>query len=682
MLPDKDAPKVRMLSFERAGIDIANRTVPISVSSDTDKILRYVTGKGVGYEVLAHESLASIDLSRFSGPNGGPILWSHDDEQIIGRFAPVSVSGGKLRGVARFAEAGVSPKSDEIFGLIRDSIVTDTSCRYEYDEADVIQTGVAPDGYPIYTAKRWKLTEASFVSVPADELTGVGRSEVTITVNINDESVDASTDNSTESGCVETEITNVGSESGSDAADCTDPNCTEDSPCADCVAGGRKCAPTRALTTGLPRPTMEAPMETNTGSVDQTQITLEVLQLRSIAANLGKGKEAEEILAAKPLPEARALINTLLATASAPVAPSMDMSKKEAQEYSYARAIQNALGRMEGEKVARSFEDEVADTIEKGLPANYARKGGVLVPLQLRTTLTSGGSGTGAEGVYTTYGGELIELLRNYAATIKMGARVLNGLQGPVSFPKQTADASAVWVAENPGSDVTDTNPTFGTVTLSPKLLQGATAFSRSLMAQSVFSVESVVRQSLAAAHALAYDKALLHGTGASNQPTGVYKISGVNTVAFGGVPTYALLQDMITEVAKDNALMGTLGFITNPGIAGVLSKTLESSVAGAKYIWGGDRQDGTVCGYKAASTNQVSAVMSTLDATGGAQQGIIYGNWSDCLIGTWGGGLELILDPYTLKKQALIEVASYQMADVAVRHAQSFCVSTGATLS
>ena len=85
---------------------------------------------------------------------------------------------------------------------------------------------------------------------------------------------------------------------------------------------------------------------------------------------------------------------------------------------------------------------------------------------------------------------------------------------------------------------------------------------------------------------------------------------------------------------------------------------------------------DGMMCGYKAVASNQVSATLG-----GGSEHGIIFGNWSDALIGMW-GGLELVVDPYSLKKQGMIEVTSFQMCDIALRHGESFCKATGATIA
>jgi HK97 family phage major capsid protein len=308
----------------------------------------------------------------------------------------------------------------------------------------------------------------------------------------------------------------------------------------------------------------------------------------------------------------------------------------------------------------------------------------VLVPTQLRehrTGLDSATSGSGAEFKYTEFGGELIELLRNATQVIRMGARMLPGLNGPVGFPRQTGGATVSWVEENPASGVSANTPTFDTVTLTPKTMQGHIPFSRQLLQQSVLAVEPIVRQDLAEGHARAFDKAAIHGLGSANQPAGIYRTTGVTAKAMGGVPTYAKLQSMITAVAVANALMRSLGWLTTPEMAGLMASTLAFSAAGAKTIWEGAYDDGKMNGYRAVATNQVSALMSTLVDTGGSQHGIIFGNWNDLMIGTW-GALELLTDPYTLADKGMVKVTSFQMGDIEIRHPASFCVATGATLS
>lgn len=363
-----------------------------------------------------------------------------------------------------------------------------------------------------------------------------------------------------------------------------------------------------------------------------------------------------------------------LSTPAAEAAAIVDMGK-DAKRYSYQKALLAAIEMREGRQ-ASGFEAEIHQEILKRLPQNYQAKGGLFMPMRIsNTVLTTTGTNTGKETVFTEYG-EFIDLLRNVSVVARMGARTLTDLRGPITFPKQTGASTAYWVGENPGADVTQSNPTFGTMTMSPKTLQATGAVSRQLLVQSTPDVEGLVREDLAAVHALGWDLAALHGTGAANDPTGVYVAASVNAVAMGGVPTFGKLVDMETEINKDNALISNMGFVTTSGMAGKMRQTLESATAGARWIWDGNAMEGIMAGYRAVSSNQVKANLGV----GTNEHGIVLGNWADMLIGMW-AGMELIVDPYTLAGQGLVKVTSYQMCDVGLRRAESFCKATGATI-
>ena len=356
----------------------------------------------------------------------------------------------------------------------------------------------------------------------------------------------------------------------------------------------------------------------------------------------------------------------------------IDLSSTEVKQYSYARAIEAALHRAEGQSVS-GFEVEVSQDIERNLPANTRSHGGIYVPLQLQRAPIAESlyntANKGAETVFTEPG-QLIDMLRNQSTAVRLGARVMGGLQGPVSFPKQATANTAYWMPENDGTDVTAGNATLGSVTLSPKTLQATTAYSRQLVAQSTLDVESFIRADLAAVHALAWDKAVFHGAGASNEPDGLYHISGTNSVAMGGVPTFGKLIDMITEVNKDNALGGSLAFVTTPGLAGKLAQTVVATSTDTRMIWGGNLIEGQLAGFRALSTNQILATLG-----GGSEHGLLFGAFDQCLIGQW-GNMEIIVDPYAKKKQGMLEITSFQMCDIAFRHVTAFCKATGATIA
>ncbi|MBF9687102.1 hypothetical protein IAI39_11465, partial [Streptococcus pseudopneumoniae] len=86
----------------------------------------------------------------------------------------------------------------------------------------------------------------------------------------------------------------------------------------------------------------------------------------------------------------------------------------------------------EGQNVS-GFEVEISQDIERNMPANYKRNGGIFVPLSLQRTAISEAlyntSGKGASTVFTQPG-EFIDMLRNASVAVGLGARVMSGLTG------------------------------------------------------------------------------------------------------------------------------------------------------------------------------------------------------------------------------------------------------------
>ena len=619
----------RMATFARAEVDDAARTVPLAFSSETP------VDRWFGAEILDHAA-SSVRLGRLN--NAGPLLMDHDSSRQIGVIEQVTLGTDRVgRALVRF---GKSEDAEEIYQDVKDGIRQHVSVGYRIHK--MILDSRDGDN-EIYRATDWEPMEISIVAVPADATVGIGRAEAP-----------------QDAQAFETVIEGDASRAAAPApAPTIEPTPKE---------------PT--MTATIDTVAIEAAARSDASKAERSR-TNEIAALGEAHAKRGGDKLAMQFIReGKTVEDFRAAL--LDAAAKAPDTDTVQLSAREAKDYSYVRAIAAALGRAEGQAV-RGFEVEISQDIERGMPANVKRNGGIFVPLSLQRAPIAESlyntSGKGASTVFTQ-AGDFIEMLRNASVAVGLGARVMNGLTGPVSFPKQTGGASAYWMAENDGTNVTASNAALGAVSLSPKTLQGTTAFSRQLMAQSSLDVEAFIRQDLAAAHALAWDLAVLHGTGNANQPSGIYVASDVNSVAFGGVPTYALLIDMITEVLKDNALGGSLAFATTPGLAGKLAKTVVAANTDTRMLWEGKLNEGVVAGYRAIASNQVSAVLG-----GGAEQGLIFGNWADVMIGNF-GSMELVVDPYALKKQGMIEVTSFQLCDIALRRGQSFTKATGVTLS
>ena len=735
IVPPK-GPKSRSLHFTRAEVNEDSRTVAMSISSDSDTVLRYVPGigkdgyGGYAWEVLDHSSIKCIDLSRFAGDNGGPLLYNHDRSVLIGRFVPTGVKDGKLQGNGRF---GRSPLAAEKYQDVLDEILSDTSIYYDYDPKDVEVTGFR-EGYPIATVRKWSLTEASMVPVPADITTGVGRAEEPEDapepvaeparaeepkqIAGSEEPSDGATE--TDGQVVDPSVTNdVADEDPEDESlrdtgghdpDCEDPDCTDENPCDNCKARaaqdpgdravGQRSEPTPVIEAGNSRkavamtPEEIAAQAANAPKVASVEVQ-EAIQIRAIADQLGHGRKADEFLGQLPLAEARQAILAHLAANQSAVAPKslvdLGASKKETEEFNYGRACLNAVTLAEGGREGKNFEQEISDTIGKSMPSNYQRHGGIFLPYaigrgQRDTPITSIAAGAGAEAVFTQPG-EVINVLRNALVTAKLGATVFTGLDAPLGLPRQDTDIVASWVTESSGT-ASETEFTTSLVTLTPKTLMATTATTRQLLELAVkqFATQARIMNSIAFASQKAIDAAAMFGSGVTPIPQGIYGAAGVTAVPFGAaagvVPTapyaYTDIIKMIAAVAAANVPFESVGFVTTPQMAGILMGTLKFSVNGALALWDGGISEGIMAGAPAYSTNQVPSNLGT----GTNCHGLLFGAWVNLLIGIFGNGFEVIVDPYSMKKSGIIEITSFNMADVKLAHAAAFSSGTNACVS
>ena len=88
-----------------------------------------------------------------------------------------------------------------------------------------------------------------------------------------------------------------------------------------------------------------------------------------------------------------------------------------------------------------------------------------------------------------------------------------------------------------------------------PKDIAVFTEVTRRAMQQSTPSVEALSRSDLAIQVALGIDLAVLYGTGANGQPTGIANQTGIGTLDFGDAnPTYSDLVNMVAQVYEGNA--------------------------------------------------------------------------------------------------------------------------------
>jgi HK97 family phage major capsid protein len=608
--PGTRATRALNLSAPQAQVDVEARTVTLAFSSEEPY------QRSWGLEVLDHAS-SSIVMGRLA--SGGPLLMDHDSRDQVGVIEQVQIGADRVaRAVVRF---GKSVRASEVFQDVVDGIRRNVSVGYVIHDAELV---AERDGIPEYRVTRWEPFEVSLVSVPADPTVGVGRS----------------------------------------AADATQeppkPQATESAQPAP--------AATRGVIT-MSDQTIDAGAEQQRGAAGERERVAAIIAIGEEFKAQGVDKlAAEAVRAGTPLPEfQRKAIGKLGEGAKANA--DIGMSRSETQRYSFVRAL-HALANPNNAQAQREAAFELEASRAAAEKAGKASQG-VMVPHDvLKRDLVVGTTTAGGHTVATDLmSQDFITLLRNRMVIMGMGTRMMTGLQGNIAIPRHTGAATAYWVAESGAP--TESQQAFDQVTMQPRTMGAFTDISRKLLLQSSIDVEAFVREDLATVLAQELQRVAINGSGTAPEPRGILNVVGIGNVPGGTnglAPTYAHMVTLETEVAQDNADVGTLGYLTNAKVRGKL-KTTEKASGTAQYVWA----DGTtpINGYRAEVTNAVPSNL-TKGTSSGVCSAVIFGNFADLVIGMW-GGLDLMVDPYTGSTSGTVRVVALQDVDVAVRHAESF---------
>jgi HK97 family phage major capsid protein len=570
-----------------------------------------------GIEILGHDK-GEVDLSWLETGHAA-LLMDHNMRDQIGVIEKAEIGAGrKGRAVVRF---GKSARAEEIFRDVLDDIRGNVSVGYEIHELRLVEE---KDDVATYRVTSWKPLEISIVSIPADTTVGVGR------------------------------------QAEHDAHDIP--------------IFGIKEKPMPPENNTIPATPKPDPIDTVAIRAQAEKTAREATaEIYAIGKRFGMLDAAEKAAnEAMPVDEFRKMVLTeqekKLQRAGTPDTE-IGMGENDQRNYSLLRAI-NAAAKNDWRKAGleREASEAIADKLKR-----EAR--GFFVPYDvLKRELTAGALANGGNLVGTTHmAGSFIDLLRNRMMVTQLGAQMMSGLVGNLDIPKLNGGATAYWLGE--GDNTTGSDQAFGTVPLTPKTISAKTSFTRRLMMQSSPDVENVVRDDLNKVLALGIDLASIAGTGSSNQPTGIINTVGIGAVvggANGAAPTWQNMIDLETEIAQDNADVGSLAYLTNTKVRGKLKSTEKAANTG-QFVWGDSTEPGfgMVNGYRAGASNQVPGNL-TKGSADSVCSGIIFGNWSDLLIGEW-GVLDLQVDPYSSGDSGGTIVRAFQDIDIAVRHAESF---------
>jgi HK97 family phage major capsid protein len=339
--------------------------------------------------------------------------------------------------------------------------------------------------------------------------------------------------------------------------------------------------------------------------------------------------------------------------------------KSEAEKVAERFSLVSLIRSLKNGSSLKGAEAEIVQEAQRMANEAGLQTVGTPLPAGLLRAISIGGNG--GNWVEET-AGAFIDALRDTSVMGTLGANFIGGLQGNLFLPRLVG-AVAAWEGE------TDANADAGQdtekVPMTPKRLGASALVSNLFLKQSSVSAEQLLSNDILRAIALGVDYAAINGSGAGNEPEGIINASGVDVVpigATGGAVTHDHLLLMEQGVASANAEMGRLAFLTNPAVRRSLKK-LKIDAGSGTMAWEGNQ----VMGYDAYVSNGVPNDLTK--STGTGLSAAIYGNFADVVIGQWGNTIDLVVDPYSKKTTAQLEIAANGYFDVALRHDESFSV-------
>jgi HK97 family phage major capsid protein/HK97 family phage prohead protease len=637
--------------IERSMINEDTRSIDIAFSSEAP-FERYF-----GYEVLDH-SPGSMRTERLEG--GAALLLNHDWDDQIGVVEAISLGvDGKARAKVRF---GSSTRAQEIYQDVLDGIRKHISVGYQIHD---LQEQGQRDGKPLMRVTDWEPYEISIVSVPADPTVGVGRdlADNTPLLEIPPEEKPTA------------EL---------DTSDHLVIDQSQESHPMEKILRNKKGDLVRALVDTNGNITKELDVIEKAGVRDaqiRQQERDRITAIRKLGEEYQEQALAERFLAEvdngtldefenwirrnSPNPQKQQRDkNITRALTATPAAGNLGLNAGEMQRFSFIKAIR-ALANPNDQRAqdAAGFEREVSVAAQQRLGREAQ---GFLIPDEiLNRTLNTATSGTnvGDTGGYTIatdlLAGSFIDILRNNTLMMQLG-QVMGGLVGNIEIPKQMSAANGYWIGED--DDAPDTNIDFGQIKMTPHTVAACSEITRALMQQSSLDTEALVRKDLARALALTIDQASLYGTGSDNQPKGVTQTDGINVydLATANKPSYAEVVGMESTIAADNADTNAMRYLMHTQMRGHFKTEQKFKGTNGSPVW---EPGNTLNGYNTGVTNQMNP------------GDLLFGHFSDLVIGLW-GGLDLTVDPYSNSKKGRLRVVVFQDVDFVVRRSESFCLA------
>jgi HK97 family phage major capsid protein len=289
-------------------------------------------------------------------------------------------------------------------------------------------------------------------------------------------------------------------------------------------------------------------------------------------------------------------------------------------------------------------------------------------------------AGTDGQGGYTVQKEvqPMVEALRPVSVLTSLGATVRSGLQGNLRFPTD-GTLTGAWESEIAANNQAYT--TIGYVDSSPKRFGAYVDVSKQLLVQSTSISEQYIRRQLELTIGTAIDQAGIEG-GGSGEPTGILANAGVTVLwaagasasgvnANGAALTWGDLTKLYKTVVAENVDMANLAYLTTPGVFEQgSSKPRQTSGVEGNFIF---NEAMRAYGQPVVISTNVPSDIDKGSSTD--LHAMIFGNFSELALHTWGPGIDIVVDPYTQAGNASVRIIVNTWLDWCITRPKAFAV-------
>ncbi len=319
---------------------------------------------------------------------------------------------------------------------------------------------------------------------------------------------------------------------------------------------------------------------------------------------------------------------------------------KEEQE----KAIKAGITAREFKQNYRNFNINITTKKERNTMkfAEYLREGNFNDKFTVRTFAGFGGqTGEGGAPLIGTETQPLVAALEKVIGV--KGFRTIAGLTSNISIPVQTTRNVAYQTAHLRDA-ATTSNPVFTNVMLTPVKISGNTRIGKELIAQANDDVEAFIIDSLTKEIGYKVEDYLLGKV--SSGATGSVTYSALTAIDWNDILAF--------EASIGGYALEEPAYVMSPAARAALKGIAKAGTFPVFLC-----EDNMVNGYKVNVSGCVS------------NNNIYFGDWSKLLLGIWGQGLEIMVNPYTYAKEGDVEIVASICVDAAVTQGDAFVVGS-----